>query len=331
MSVQITLVGLGQIGGSIGLALAEHKDRFVRVGIDREPTVSRRAEKMGAVDKIAYNLAQSVRGSDIVVLAVPVDEIHEALQMIAPELKAGCVVIDTSPVKKAVEELARQILPEDRYFVGLTPSLNPVYLNDAKTGLDAAHADLFQNSLMILTSPQGAHQQAVQLAIDLSTVLGGRPFFSDPAETDGIAAASYTLPPLVAAALVNATVEQPGWRESGKVAGAAYSTATAAILALEDKKSMGEAALLNRENVLRVLDNLVEELETLRAAIDEKDAEMLHAYLAKARQAREAWMEQRYSGDWEKHNRPNAPKPPSFMERFLGTTLGNKRPKSGEK
>ena len=126
MPIQITIIGLGQIGASIGLALAKIKDQAIRIGNDREPGIARQAEKSGAVDKTMINLPSAVKDADIVILALPVDEIRETMEVIAQDLKPGVVLIDTSPVQGGLLQWAQELLPgNDRYFVALTPSLNP--------------------------------------------------------------------------------------------------------------------------------------------------------------------------------------------------------------
>ena len=89
MTVQVTIIGLRQIGTSIGLALGEYKDQIVRTGTDADPARVQLAQKRGALDKINYRLADAVRDADVVLLAVPIEEVKETLKMITPELRAG--------------------------------------------------------------------------------------------------------------------------------------------------------------------------------------------------------------------------------------------------
>ena len=56
MTVQITIIGMGQIGTSLGLALSGKEDLLRRVGHDRDLSKARRAEKMGALDRVEINL-----------------------------------------------------------------------------------------------------------------------------------------------------------------------------------------------------------------------------------------------------------------------------------
>ena len=113
MTVQITIVGLGQIGTSIGLALADHQEIVYRVGHDREISIAKYAQKMGALDKTKINLPSAVEDADLVILSLPMDQIHEMLSVIAPELKPGAVVMDTGPLKEVVAGWALEILPEE--------------------------------------------------------------------------------------------------------------------------------------------------------------------------------------------------------------------------
>jgi prephenate dehydrogenase len=322
MAIQITILGLGQVGASIGLALAEKKDAILRVGNDREPEFAKRAQKLGAVDQVQHNLPNAVSKADVVVLAMPVDEIRETLEVIAGDLKEGAVVIDTSPVKVGVSDWAEKILPKDRYFVAMTPTLNPAYLDETKTGIDAAHADLFRNSLMVITSPSGANADALKLAADLATLLGSLPFFADAYETDGLLAAVRLLPDLAAAALVDATTRQPGWSEARKLAGPGYARATRAMLDPLESKFFGQSALLNKENTLRMLDQLIASLRSTRQAIADGDEAGLKDMIDQAVTARLTWETQRHKADW--NNMPANPLPTSgeIMGRLFG--LGRK-------
>lgn len=300
MPVQITIIGLGQVGASIGLALAKVKDQVTRIGNDREPTIARQAEKAGAVDKTVFNLPSAVREADVVILALPVDEIHETIEIIAQDLKPGSVLIDTSPIQSEVMKWAKELLPgDDRYFVSLAPSLNPAYLMETGTGVEHAHADLFQNSLLLISSMPGIDESALTLATNLAQILGANSLFSDAVEADGLMAYSHLLPQLVSAALVNATIDQPGWREARKLASHAYAQATEPALHPVESKALGQAALLNGENTVRMLDQVIAELRRLRDSLAEQNAAAVEERLGHAIQGREEWWNQRLSASWE--------------------------------
>jgi prephenate dehydrogenase len=320
MTVQITIVGLGQIGASMGLALEEHKDLVYRVGHDREIGIAKRAEKLGALDKTMINLPSAAREADIILLSLPMDQIRETIEIIAPDLKNGAVIMDTGPVKEVAARWAADLLPEERYYVGLTPVLNPAYLYGIDSGLDAARPDLFRGGLLAIVSPPDTPSEAIKLAADLTRLLGANPLFADPMEMDGLMAATHTLPQLMAAALLNTTVDQPGWNEGRKVAGRSYAEATGSIIHPTSAQTLSAAALLNRDNVLRVIDSLIASLQSIRSDIDGNNAESLEEKLRRAREGWESWWKQRQTANWvgEEAADVEVPKTSDWFGRLLG-------------
>jgi prephenate dehydrogenase len=319
MSTEFTIIGLGQIGTSIGLALANQKPPIHRTGNDLEPEFSRKAQKMGAIDQVVFNIPNSVKAADVVILACPVDDLRENLKAIADDLRPGAVVINTAPIRVAVDAWAKEILPADRHFISITPTLNAAYLEDTTTtGPDSAHADLFKDALMVITTPPGTHPDALRLATDLTGLLGAKPYFADPIEADGLLAASQTLPELVAAALVNATIDEPGWIEGRKLAGQAYTAVTGPLLRIDESKIFGTTALLNRDNVLRAIDNLIRALYNLRTLIEEKDSEALQKLIFHAMDGRARWWAERKSSDWDRSQGPSVPSGGQMLGRLIG-------------
>jgi prephenate dehydrogenase len=298
MTVKITIVGMGQIGTSIGLGLANQPELLRRTGHDRELEIARRAEKLGALDRVEMNLPAAARDADLVLLSLPMDQIQDTMAVIAPELKAGAVVMDTAPIKETVAAWAGELLPAGRFYVGLTPVINPAYLHETDTGLEAAHADLLRGGLIAIVAPPRTSSEAIKLAADLTRLLGATPLFADPMEIDSLMAATHLLPQLMAAALLNITVDQPGWPEGRKLAGRAYAEATAPLVHLSEPQTLSASAMLNRENVMRVMDSAIAALQAIRSDIDSQDQQALEERLSRARQGREKWFKQRQAGDW---------------------------------
>jgi len=71
-------------------------------------------------------------------LALPLDQVYETLKSIAQDMREDGLVVDTTPVKQAVEAWAKELLPPGRHYVGLTPALNPLVLDETVTGIEAA-------------------------------------------------------------------------------------------------------------------------------------------------------------------------------------------------
>jgi prephenate dehydrogenase len=298
MTIQITIIGTGQIGTSIGLALADHKDLFFRVGHDKDIRIANRAKDMGAFDRVDINLPNSVADAAIIILALPMDQIRETLKIIEPDLKEDVVIMDTAPVKSEVMLWFRELLPPKRYYIGLTPVLNPAYLDTYDTGVDAAHPDLFKNGMIAILSPHGVPSEAIKLVTDFCQLLGAEHLFMDPVEVDSLMAATHILPQLIAAALLNTTVDQPGWYEARKLAGRPYAAVTSALARFGEANSLTCQAISSHEHLVRWIDALMENLYEMRQQLSTKDADKLLQELSRARFGREKWLGERITANW---------------------------------
>jgi prephenate dehydrogenase len=327
MPVNITIIGLGQIGGSIGLALTDQKQLLTRRGHDRRIEVSKEAMKAGAIDHTDINLPASVEDADIIILALPFDQIHETLKIIADCLKDGAVVMDTGPAKQPVMTWVKELLPEGRHYVGLTPVLNPNYLYEWETGFASAKADLFHNSVIGIVSSPGTPSEAIKLGFDLVKLLGATPFFTDPVEIDGLMTSTHALPQLLAAFLINTTYGKPGWKDARKLAGRPFAHATVATQ-MDTPQALALYAKLNQENIIRVIDTLIQGLDDIKLHITDDDETSLAAIFEKARQGQEHWRQERQAFHWADENMASDAKAPTTGEifgRFIG--LGQKRSK----
>jgi prephenate dehydrogenase len=324
MPVQITIIGLGQIGASMGLALATHKDDILRVGHDKKASVEREALQKGVADKMEHNLPKAVRDAKLVVLSIPVSQMQETLEFIAPDLKEGTVVLDTTPIKADVQKWVKEILPEEVYYVGLVPAINPEFLHDFQTGLTAARPDLFSNGIFLVDAPNGTPEEAVILAMDFIRLLGAEVILADPIESDGLMSTTHLLPQLMAASLLNATIDQPGWLDARKMAGRAYAAVTAGLTYQDEIDSLRLSALHNRANVVHSLDVTIAALRGLRDDIENGNNDGVAQRLESAFKGRERWLSQRMSADWAKSPRTETSGIPSFSERLLGGMFAKK-------
>jgi prephenate dehydrogenase len=300
MSVQITIVGLGQIGSSIGLALKAHNVSVHLVGHDKDPQAAKESQRIGAVDDVKYNLPASIREAKIVILALPLAAMRETLKIIAPDLQEGTLVLDTAPAKATVAMWAKELLPPGRFYIGLTPAINPEYLHGTEFGVKAARADLFEHGLMVVNAPYGTPGNVFNLAMEFVNLLGAMPLLMDTTEADGIFSAMHVLPQLAAAALLDATVDKPGWLEARKLAGRPYASVTAGVAYHDDVDSLGGTALENRENIVRLLNSYIASLITLRDEIDANDRGSVIARLEEASQGRIRWFDERIAAEWLK-------------------------------
>ena len=324
MTVQYTLIGLGQVGTSIGLALAGHTVELKRVGYDRALTVQQQARKLGAVDSAPYNIHDAVEGADVVVLCIPLSQVEETLKLIGPDLREGAVVMDVSPVKAPVVEWFRRHVPAGRHYVGLMPTLSTAFLDDSLHGPAAAHAELFKDATLGIAAPAGTPEPALEQAFNLARLLGAQPLVLDLREADGKSATAQLVPQLLAAALLNATVGQPGWQDTRRLADRPYALATAPIFE-ESLEALSLAVRENRASLLPVLELVMGGLGAIHAALKNADDADLDRRLEQAVDDRLAWWQERQRADWTEQNAPSDLELPGFVERLFGSLTARKK------
>lgn len=327
MPINITIIGLGQIGGSIGLALAGQSQLLTRLGHNHSPEVYREAMKAGAIDRYEINLPHSVDNADLVILALPFDQIHETLEIIAPVLKQGAVVMDTSPLKQPVIQWMQELLPEERYYVGLTPVLNPLYLHEQGSGFSSARADLFHDAVLGIIATQDSPSEAIKLGYDLAKLLQAIPYFSDAVEMDGLMSTVHLLPQLMAASLVNITSNKPGWIDAQKLAGKPYAQVTNGA-DTDTPEALASIVKSNKINTVRLIDSLIDDLIELKQNILADDQASLTAAFARARKGEAQWWKDRQAFQWANEDMTlgiEAPTMGEVLGRFVG--LGKKRSK----
>ena len=195
-----------------------------------------------------------------------------------------------------------------------------------KTGLEAAHADLFKKSMAVITSQGKTSEESLTLTTNLAVLLGSRPFFIDQAEFEGLFAANTLLPQVNAAALVLSTTGRAGWQEGRKIAGQSYALATQPLRLIDDREKLGSSMLMNCENLVRVIDNQIQGLQMLRAALENRDEEKLQDMLETVIDAHENWWTERSHAEWDiDTSRSDIPSVGDHFMHWIGINSKKKR------
>lgn len=319
MSLDIFIVGLDQIGASIAMALAQSELEVRCTGYDPDNEFARRAQQLGVVDQVISHPVKASEIADVVVIATPSIDVRDLLEMLGEELKAGAVVLDTSPFKAHHTTWASELLPDECHYIGAMPTIGPEALLTEHPDLTTPRADLFQGGLLAMVVPPKTSEEAVNLALKFATAIGTTPFFLDPLEHDAVIATVLGLPYLTAVALMKMATRAYNWREIQRIAGRLFVNATD-IDPSQLGKPQAYTLHLNREVVINKLDEFINELRGLRDLITRDDHNALENYLTEAIKARDSWLAIRQSGDWAGQDlKPSVPiKRPSFLSRALG-------------
>jgi prephenate dehydrogenase len=205
---QITIIGTGLIGGSLGLALRKKKFAGRIVGCDREGTLER-ARMRGAIDSGSPNPGDAVHGSQVVVLATPVLAICDLIERVGPGLSAKALLTDVGSTKSAVVERALKVFGKNagkRFLAG-----HPM-AGKEMSGVDYADADLFQKTVWFLTPLPGQSLNEGLFAEFAGWIdqIGSRIAVLPAEEHDRLCGWISHVPQMISTALAAALVEEFG-------------------------------------------------------------------------------------------------------------------------
>lgn len=282
MALQVTIVGLGPIGESLGLAFGTLDPKVLDVGRpeitgwDRDKRLMNDARGRLAVDHIQSDLATAVRAADVVFVTVPHAEMRDVFATIAPVLKYGAIVSDTAATKTQILRWATELLPTTVEFVGGHPLVS----------IEKPGREEFQNGIYCLVPLPRTGRVALDGVEALVRAIGGKPYYIDAAEHDAYAAAAAHLPLAISFALLHTVTSSAAWREVQPIAGEALLRMTE--IAGGDPAVNADMLASNQEALVGWIDRVTESLQELRSHLDNPVA--LRTMLDDAMQAREDWL-----------------------------------------
>ena len=272
---RVTIIGVGLIGGSLGLALREKGLARRVVGVGHRQASIDLALEMGAVDEGTLDPVAAVKGSDLVVLATSITLIAELGRKVAPALEKGAVVTDVGSTKSDIVRELESAMPAGVHFVGSHP-----IAGSEKRGVDAATAGLFRGATCVVTPTKRTDPAAVRAVGGLWAAVGAKVVTLSPEDHDAILARTSHLPHVAAAALV-AALQGP---DAGFV-GTGFRDATR--IASGDVAIWCDICLTNRDALLAALDGYAGELSEFRRAVESGDRARLAELLSAAKSRRD--------------------------------------------
>ena len=290
----ITIIGMDRLGASVGLALKQSPMELTIIGNDRDGDMIRAAEAVGAIDEIKRNLNQAAAMADILLLAVPVSELEETLQIVGGAVQEHTLVIDLSGLKGPGLVWAEKYLRQGHY-VGASLVLAASALADGRADTALADPSLFKDSVFCVMPSVEAEPAAVETAVNFGRLLGASPYFVDIAEYDNLVQGTETLPGLLAAAMFGTVHNSSGWRDMLRFAGLPFALTT---LPLTSGADIARLALNDKEATLGWLNALVKEVQQVRQWVYEGEEELLTARLESLQLERDRWLRERAKNDW---------------------------------
>jgi prephenate dehydrogenase len=301
---RISVIGVGLVGGSVGLAAREYTGAHVR-GWDPDPRALEVALERGVVDEVAASAADAAAGADAAFVAAPVGSLSSVLDEVLAAAPPECVVTDVGSTKRALVEAH-----DDSRFVGGHP------LAGAETaGVAHARADLFQGATWYLTPTTNTSGMLYERLHRTLADFGAQPAAIDAATHDRLMASVSHLPHVLANVLVSQAAQAladederlpaagPSFRDATRVAGANDAIWTDIYLA-------------NREAVIERIDEAVRRLTEVRGALERDDPDAVSAWNARARADRQALLEAELAGGPVHELRVSVPNQPGVIARM---------------
>jgi prephenate dehydrogenase len=265
---QVTIIGTGLIGGSVGLALKKRNLAGRIIGCDRAAMLER-AQDCGAIDTGITNPADAVGGSDLVVLATPVIPILDLIDRLGPALPAHTLVTDVGSTKLEIVQRAAKSFGKSaghRFLAG-----HPM-AGKEQSGVEFADADLFEGAAWLFTPlpNQNVHAGLCGEFIHCAEKMGAKVAVVDAGDHDRFCAWISHLPQMISTALAAALVDEFGpdapvldiggraLREMTRISGSPYSM-------------WRDVAITNRKNISDVLQKLEQRLAHIRENLDSRE------------------------------------------------------------
>ncbi|MGL4991691.1 MAG: prephenate dehydrogenase [Sarcina sp.] len=275
--MNIVLVGMGVIGGSIGLSIRGKVYGATIKGIDIDDYTLEKAKELGIIEEGIK--AQSIeeknilKEADVVILSLYPGYIEKFIDKNRIFFKSGSMIIDTSGVKKNLESIK---VRDDVDFILTHPMAGR-----EKKGIDFASRKVFIGANFIITKKESNKEKNIEFVKELASKMG----FSNIVETtidehDKIIAFTSQLPHAIAVSLVNSDKLS----NTGEFTGDSYKEITR--IANINESLWAELFLANKDNLVSKIDDFEKELANLKRLIQEEDSEKLKELFIKATKKR---------------------------------------------
>jgi len=282
MIKQLTIFGVGLIGGSLGLALKKAGACQNILGCSRDAEHLQQAVDRAAIDQFTLDPIEAVANADVVLLAVPLGAMQPILTQIAPHLRNDAVVTDAGSSKASVVEAAKNVFGEvPDFFVPAHP-----IAGREKSGVQAAVADLYVDHKVILTPLENTCPNAIQCVTQMWEAAGAQVQSLGVEQHDLVLAATSHLPHVLAYSLVDTLSSTDYVDEIFQFAAGGFRDFSR--IASSDPVMWRDICLENRVAILDALKSFQDNLSGLRHAIEAGDGEALLTTFEHAKAIRDA-------------------------------------------
>ncbi|KUO65926.1 MAG: prephenate dehydrogenase [Gracilibacter sp. BRH_c7a] len=273
--LEITVVGLGLIGGSFAKAIRKLSPKNLWA-VDIDKKVLELAKSTGVIDEGYLSGEIPLRSSDLVVICVYPELTSKFIKDNMDNFRQGAVITDAAGIKTKVLNEVRMFLRNDLDFVGGHP-----LAGKEGSGFSKSSADIFLGANYLITPVVTNQEKSLILVEEMVKGIGCRqPVRMDPAKHDEIIALTSQLPHIIAAALMNCSQSD----DTGLFIGGSFKDATR--VAQINVELWSKLLMENRENTLTQIELFLENIGKIKQMLQEEDNASLEEYLRSAGKAK---------------------------------------------
>lgn len=276
----ITVVGLGLIGGSVAKAAKGFRSGTV-YGIDADSAVVAKAYEDGVIaNKCSQDVKSIVAKSDLIIVALYAQATIDFILNNQQYMKSGTVITDVCGVKSPVVYAVEQKLRDDLYFVGCHPMAGREV-----SGYANSLATLFNNCNFIIASTPNTKRESIETAEALARHIGASNIINtSPEDHDEMIAYTSQLMHVVAVALCdNDHIEKSSMYSAG-------SLRDCTRVAILNEELWSELFVLNKDSLVKLIDEMCASLISLRDAAAASDMDTLKEIMRKATAAKRRFL-----------------------------------------
>lgn len=195
----VTIIGMGLIGGSLGMAIKNKGIAKKVIGVSRNAEHLKEALAKEALDEFTHDPIEASKDADLVFICTPISTIVPMIKTISTTVKKGCIITDVGSSKSNIVAEAENSVPPEVFFVGGHPMAG-----SERSGIKAATKYLLEGANYILSKTEKTSEKALKKLADFIEKLDVELSIMSPEKHDHAVAAISHMPLAVAVALVNA-------------------------------------------------------------------------------------------------------------------------------
>lgn len=282
MNGRVFVIGLGLIGGSLALCIKKEHNDAVIIGFDINSEQARLAKMLGVIDEIAGNIYDGAIDADVIIIAAPVTETEQLLQLLADlPLKSEVIVTDTGSTKSKIVGSASKLKHRGITFIGGHPMAG-----SHKSGISAAKEILFENAFYLLTPEEHIDDTRVETLKEWLVGTNAKFLTITPENHDYLTGIVSHFPHIIAAAIVRQTdklSEAEGLIP--RLAAGGFRDITR--IASSSPGMWKDILLHNRDILIELLDKWQEEMNGVKRLLEKENSAAILDYFQQAKQFRD--------------------------------------------